>query len=44
MRVGKETEDMVMESGFSMIIANFRREKLEEVEKKLERLGSSAST
>ncbi len=33
-----------MESGFSMIIANFRREKLEEVEKKLERLGSSAST
>ena len=28
-----------MESGFSMIIANFRRAKLEEVEKKLERLG-----
>lgn len=28
-----------MESGFSMIVANFRREKLEDVEKKLERLG-----
>jgi len=27
-----------MESGFSMIVANFRREKLEEVEKRLERL------
>jgi nitrogen regulatory protein P-II 1 len=28
-----------MDSGFSLIIANFRREKLNEVEKKLERLG-----
>lgn len=28
-----------METGFSLIIANFRREKLDEVEKKLERMG-----
>ena len=28
-----------MESEFSLIIANFRREKLEEVEKKLEKMG-----
>lgn len=28
-----------MDGGFSLIIANFRREKLNEVEKKLERLG-----
>lgn len=28
-----------MDSGFSMIIANFRREKLDDVEKTLERLG-----
>jgi nitrogen regulatory protein P-II 1 len=28
-----------MDNGFSLIIANFRREKLNDVEKKLERLG-----
>ena len=28
-----------METGFSLIIANFRRDKLDEVEKKLERMG-----